>query len=100
MRTPFCSILNEMLLLKIRQIPICAVVTLTIAAGSLFAQEAKAPAPPKNLKLIPANVDLSDDRSLSEAAPAEKGFAVSEMVGPGRFGSSRKKEAAARRFGK
>ena len=25
-----------------------------------FAQQAKAPAPPKNLKLIPANVDLSD----------------------------------------
>lgn len=60
MRTPFCSILNEMLLMKIRQIPIYAIVTLTISAGSLFAQEAKAPAPPKNLKLIPANVDLRD----------------------------------------
>jgi hypothetical protein len=38
------------------------------------------------------------DRSLSEAA-RQKNLHEVEMVEPGRFGSSREKEAAARRFG-
>jgi hypothetical protein len=41
---------------------------------------------------------LDNDRSLSEAARQNK---LNEEIerGPGRFGPSRKKEAAARRFG-
>src|SRR5207248_1760049 len=39
------------------------------------------------------------DRSLSEAARREKSRTKAWWSGPGRFGPSRKKEAAARRFG-
>ena len=45
-----------------------------------------------------AQLRLSDDRSLSEAA-RRKMLSKGVLSGPGRFGPSRKKEAAARRFG-
>lgn len=63
-------------LLKIRPIPLCAALTL-MAAGAVFAQDAKAPppAPPKNLKLIPANVDLMDVmRGFNEALGVKCAF--------------------------
>lgn len=50
------------------------------------------------LALITVSLRADDDRSLSEAA-RHKILNEGVMVGPGRFGPSRKKEAAARRFG-
>ena len=51
-----------------------------------------------SVRLEPSIKLPDDDRSLSEAA-RQKGLSEGRAVVPGRFGPSRKKEAAARRFG-